>query len=56
MEKTWEIREQELRGEIAQVIELAMESMLPPVDDAELAAYKAAEWCVSVVRGTNADS
>ena len=56
MEKTWEIREKELRGEIAQVIELAMESMLPPVDEVEEAIYKTAEWCAGVARGDNAGS
>jgi hypothetical protein len=51
MEKTWEIREKELRGEIAQVIELAMEEMLPPVDDIDHAVFQALIWAAGVARG-----
>ena len=56
MEKTWEYREQELRGQIAQVIELAMEDMLPPVDNVDYAIFNALTWAAGVARGTNASS
>jgi hypothetical protein len=51
MEKTWEYREQELRGQIAQVIELAMEEMLPPVDEVDHAIFNALTWAAGVARG-----
>ena len=51
MEKTWEIKEKELREEIAQRIEHEIEMMMPPVDDVELSAYNTAIWCLEVVRG-----
>jgi hypothetical protein len=56
MEKTWEIREQELRGEIAQVIELAIEGLMPPVDEVEEAVYHSLTWAAGVARGDNASS
>jgi hypothetical protein len=46
MEKTWEIREQELREEIAQKIEKWKESSTTP------AAYDALQWAAAVARGT----
>lgn len=51
MEKTWEIREQEIRQEIAQRIQDELEKMLPPVDDAEYAVFNAMEWVIKLVRG-----
>ena len=51
MEKTWEVKEKEIRGEIAQVIELAMEDMLPPVDDIDHAVFRALTWAAGVARG-----
>ena len=51
MEKTWEIREKEIREEIAQRIEGELEGMLPPVDDIEYAVFTAMEWVLKVVRG-----
>jgi hypothetical protein len=51
MEKTWEIREKEIREEIAQRIEGELEGMLPPVDDTEYAVFTAMEWVLKVVRG-----
>lgn len=51
MEKTWEIREKEVREEIAQRIEVELESMLPPVDDTEYAVFNAMEWVIKLVRG-----
>jgi hypothetical protein len=53
MEKTWEVKEKEIRGEIAQVIELAMEDMLPPVDDVDYAIFNALTWAAGVARGEN---
>jgi hypothetical protein len=51
MEKTWEIREKEIREEIAQRIQDELESMLPPVDDTDYAVFNAMEWVLKVVRG-----
>jgi hypothetical protein len=51
MEKTWEIKEKEIREEIAQRIEDELEGMLPPVDDTEYAVFNAVEWVVKIVRG-----
>jgi Tfp pilus assembly PilM family ATPase len=51
MEKTWKVREEELREEIAKRIEHEIEMMMPPVDDVELSAYNTATWCVEVARG-----
>ena len=51
MEKTWEIREKEIREEIAQRIEHELEGMLPPVDDTEYAVFNAVEWVVKIIRG-----
>jgi F0F1-type ATP synthase assembly protein I len=51
MEKTWEIREKEIREEIAQRIEDELEGMLPPVDDTEIAVYHAMTWVIDFIRG-----
>lgn len=51
MEKTWEYREEELRGEIAQLIEYQIELMMPPVDEVELAVYEALNWAAGIARG-----
>lgn len=51
MEKTWEVKEKEIREEIVQRIEEEMEKMLPPVDSVELAIYNTASWCASIARG-----
>lgn len=51
MEKTWEIREKEIREEIAQRIEHEIEMMMPPVDSEEMASYTTAHWCAAVARG-----
>ena len=51
MEKTWEVREKELRGEIAQLIEYQIERMMPPVDEVEEAVYHALNWAADVARG-----
>ena len=51
MEKTWEIKEKELREEIAQRIQDELEKMLPPVDDTEYAVFNAMEWVIKLVRG-----
>lgn len=56
MEKTWEYREQELRGQIAQVIELAIEGIMPPTDEVEEAVYHSLTWAAGVARGDNASS
>ena len=56
MEKTWEVREEELREEIAQRIEHEIEMMMPPVDDIEFAIYNAMHWVLEVVRGKHVDS
>ena len=56
MEKTWEVREHELREEIAQRIEHEIEMMMPPVDDIEFAIYNAMHWVLEVVRGKHVDS
>lgn len=53
MEKTWEVKEKEIRGEIAQLIEYQIENMMPPVDEAEIAVYHALTWAASVARGDN---
>ena len=53
MEKTWEYREQELRGQIAQVIELAIEGLLPPTDETEENVIRALEWAAGIARGDN---
>ena len=52
MEKTWEIREKEIREEIAQSIEDAIDKTLPPVDDTEYAVHHAMTWVVNLIRGT----
>ena len=51
MEKTWEIKEQEIRQEIAERIEAAVEGLMPPVDDVEYAVYHALTWAANVARG-----
>jgi hypothetical protein len=51
MEKTWEIREKEIREEIATKIENWIEATIPPVDEKELAVYDALQWAAAVVRG-----
>lgn len=51
MEKTWEIREKEVREEIAQRIEDELEKNLPPVDDLDYAVFTAMEWVLKVIRG-----
>ena len=51
MEKTWEIREKEIREEIAQRIEDELEGMLPPVDNVEIAVYTAITHVVKMIRG-----
>jgi len=51
MEKTWEIREKEIREEIAQRIEDEIEMMMPPVDSEEMASYTTAHWCAAIARG-----
>lgn len=51
MEKTWEVKEKELRGEIAQLIEYQVENMMPPVDEVELAVYEALTWAAGIARG-----
>jgi hypothetical protein len=56
MEKTWEIREQELRGEIAQVIELAIEGISPPTDEVEQAVCQSLIWAAGIARGDDASS
>lgn len=45
----WAIRKS-VGENIAQEIESEMEAMLPPVDNKELAAYKAAEHCAKIAR------
>ena len=56
MEKTWEIREKELREQIAAQIEGEIEMMMPPVDEVEFAIYNAATRCAEIARGDNASS
>jgi hypothetical protein len=51
MEKTWEIKEKEIREEIAQRIEGELDGMMPPVDEVEIAVYTAMTYVVDVVRG-----
>jgi len=51
MEKTWAIREQEIREEIAQEIEDAIDAAMPPIDDAEYAAYNSLIWAAKTARG-----
>jgi hypothetical protein len=51
MEKTWAIREQEIREEIAQEIEDAIDAAIPPIDDAEYAAYNSLIWAAKTARG-----
>ena len=51
MEKTWVIREKELREQIAKEIESEIENMMPPVDEVELAVYEAAHHCAAIARG-----
>jgi hypothetical protein len=51
MEKTWEIREKEIRESIAERIEHEIEMAMPPVDDTEFAIYNAMHWVLEVVRG-----
>jgi hypothetical protein len=46
MEKTWEIKEQELREEIAQKIEKWKES------STTTAVYDALQWAAAIARGT----
>ena len=53
MEKTWEVKEKEIREGIAQAIEDQIENMMPPVDEVELAAYHALTWAAGVARGDN---
>jgi hypothetical protein len=50
MEKTWEIREQELREEIAQAIEAIEPST--NVDDIKTGHLLARNWAASIARGT----
>ena len=51
MEKTWQVREQEIRQEIALKITNAIEEMMPPVDDVELAIYNALNWATEIALG-----
>jgi hypothetical protein len=51
MEKTWEVKEKEIREEIAQRIEHELEKNLPPVDDVDYAVFTAMEWVLKVIRG-----
>ena len=51
MEKTWEVKEKEIREEIAQRIEDELEKNLPPVDDLDYAVFTAMEWVLKVIRG-----
>ena len=51
MEKTWEVKEKEIREGIAQRIEDELEKSLPPVDDVDYAVFTAMEWVLKVVRG-----
>ena len=53
MEKTCTYRELELRSEIAQVIELAIEGLAPPTDEIEEAVCAALAWAAGVARGDN---
>jgi hypothetical protein len=52
MEKTWEVKEQELREAIATKIENWIESVMPPVDEKELAVYDALHQAAAIARGT----
>ena len=45
----WVIRKS-VGEDIAQEIESEMEAMLPPVDNEEFAAYRAAEHCAKIAR------
>lgn len=51
MEKTWEVKEKEIRGQIAQVIELAIEGIAPPTDEVEEAVCQALSWAAGIARG-----
>jgi hypothetical protein len=51
MEKTWEIREKEIREEIAYIISSQVEAMMPPVDEIEHAVYTALNWATDVALG-----
>ena len=51
MEKTWEVREKEIREDIAIKIENWIKSEMPPTDKKELAVYDALHWAAAVARG-----
>jgi hypothetical protein len=51
MEKTWEIKEKEIRESIAERISAAVEAMMPPVDEIEEAVYHSLTWAIEVARG-----
>jgi len=51
MDKTWEVKEKEIRDEIAQRIEDRIEAMMPPITDLEEAVYHSLGWAAEVARG-----
>jgi hypothetical protein len=53
MEKTWEVKEKEIREGIAQAIEDQIENMMPPVDEVDIAVYHTLTWAAGVARGDN---
>jgi hypothetical protein len=51
MEKTWEVKEEELRQEIAQKIGEKIDALMPPIDEVELAIYESLSWAAEVALG-----